>query len=161
MTETFDQISPMLIEIEQIQKENRRFILEAIHGVSYDEALQKELGVGCKVKVKSFISTQDFNKETLVIDNYCDFFDESFFKTIDSRHTKEIIEIIGKPLTLNRVLKGIDPFGNYGCIAGHICKVNRKEATYAFICEWNLELETLEEQSEETQRVINQLLTGE
>ena len=33
--------------LEQIQKENRKFILEAIHGCSYDEALKKEEGSTC------------------------------------------------------------------------------------------------------------------
>ena len=35
--------------LEQIQQENRKFILEAIHGCSYEEALKKELGFGCEV----------------------------------------------------------------------------------------------------------------
>jgi hypothetical protein len=66
--------------LEQIQQENRKFILEAIHGCRYEEALKKELGFGCKVKIKRFMSTQDFNEEIFVIDDYCDFFNESFFK---------------------------------------------------------------------------------
>ena len=81
--------------LEQIQQDNRKFILEAIHGCSYEEALKKELGVGCKVKIKRFMSTQDFNEEIFVIDNYCEFSDENLFRTIDSSHHNEIIEIIG------------------------------------------------------------------
>ena len=37
----------MTKSLEQIQKENRKFILEAIHGCSYEEALKKEEGDFC------------------------------------------------------------------------------------------------------------------
>ena len=162
----------MTKSLEQIQQENRKFILEAIHGCSYEEALKKELGFGCKVKIKRFMSTQDFNEEIFVIDNYCEFSDENLFRTIDSSHHNEITEIIGKPLTLSRVLlafknKEVKTF--YGDeiifnIAGsQFCKLSvEDEESYATtytvygICLWNLELETLEEQSEETQRGINE-----
>ena len=39
----------MTKSLEQIQQENIKFILEAIHGCSYEEALKKELGFNCKV----------------------------------------------------------------------------------------------------------------
>lgn len=158
--------------LEQIQAENRKFILEAIHGCGYEEALQKELGFGCKILVKGEYRT--FNNENgkyecgeglITMDaDISDYgadidLEKNTIYTAKFAHEK-IIEIIGRPITLNRVLNAIDHCGYYGCIAGHICKVNRKQATYVFICEWNLELETLEQQSEETQRVINQLLTG-
>ena len=135
--------------LEQIQKENRKFILEAIYGCSYEEALQKEEGHNCL-----YIYSTPYGNLKLVGD-------AKYYGYNRKKHHPDafVKEIIGKPITLNRVLKAIDPFGNYGCIAGHICKVNRKQAKYAFVCEWNLEIETLEEQSEETQRVINQILT--
>lgn len=167
----------MTKSLQEIQKENRKLILEAIHGTSYQEALQEELGFGCKViaRVWNNIGTYIIDNLTCFFDGYClrfrdlvgdiskkDLTDDGLKNLKEYESAKHrILSIIGKPITLNRVLKGIDPFGNYGCIAGHICKVNRKKATYAFICEWNLEIEELEEQSEETQRGINQLLTGE
>lgn len=141
----------MIKTIEQIQAENRKLILEAIHGCSYKEALKKEEGSECHylykiehtehspIRIMGDIKNYGYNKE---------------------RHHPDafLIEIIGRPITLNRVLRAIDPFGNYGCIAGHICKVNREKATYAFICEWSLEIKELEQQSEKTQRKINKLL---
>jgi hypothetical protein len=145
--------------LEQIQQENRKFILEAIHGCSYEEALEKELGVGCKVKIKRFMSTQDFNEEIFVIDNYCEFSDENLFRTIGSSHHNEITEIIGKPLTLSRVLLAISRNGYYDdiCFNIHGYSYDLYE-TLEFDLEgvsFNLTKETLEEQSEETQRGLN------
>lgn len=109
--------------LEQIQQENRKFILKAIHGCSYEEADQ-------------------------------------------------ITEIIGKPLTLSRVLlafKNKDITNLYGDriifnIAGsQFCGLQLEEEYhnphYSLYGagDWNLELETLEEQNEETQRAINKL----
>ena len=152
--------------LEQIQQENRKFILEAIHGCSYEEALKKELSVGCKVKIKRFMSTQNFNEEIFVIDDYCDFFNESFFKTTDSHRHNEITEIIGKPLTLSRVLLALkdEQIGFYdNCLGevwkGHIYDWDIKEDRpdrLEYVCDWDLKKETLEEQTEETQRKINE-----
>ena len=130
------------------------------------------MGVGCKVKIKRFISSQDFNEEIFVIDDYCDFSTENLFRTIGSFHHNEIIEIIGKPLTLSRVLlafKNKEVKTCYGDeiifnIAGsQFCGLSvEDEESYATtytvygICLWNLELETLEEQTEETQRGLNE-----
>lgn len=162
----------MTKSLEQIQQENRKFILEAIHGCSYEEAIEKELGVGCKVKIKRFFSIKDFNEEIFIIDNYCDFFTENLFRTIGSSYHNEITEIIGKPLTLSRVLlafKNKDIKNLYGDriifnIAGsQFCGLQLEEEYhnphYSLYGagNWNLELETLEEQSEETQRKINKL----
>jgi len=69
-------------------------------------------------------------------------------------------KIIGKPLTLDRVLIALEPYpNNWGIVAGHIAKINRKACSYDFKCEWDLTKPTLEEQTEETQRAINKLLT--
>ena len=155
--------------LEQIQQENRKFILEAIHGCSYEEALKKELGVGCKVKIKRFMSTQDFNEEIFVIDNYCEFSYESFFKTIDSHRHNEITEIIGKPLTLSRVLLafknkevktcyGDEAIFNIGLVDFYEIESGayRENHHFEYICDWDLKKETLEEQTEETQRGLNE-----
>ncbi len=140
--------------LEQIQKENRKFILEAIHGCSYEEALKKELGVGCKVKIKRFISTQDFNEEIFVIDDYCDFFTEKWFRTIDSCHHNEIIEIIGKPLTLSRVLLAL-PSELYYYKSGNLLYIAKPNQDPKEQITCDLTKETLEEQTEETQRGLN------
>ena len=161
----------MTKSLEQIQQENRKFILEAIHGCSYEEALKKELSVGCKVKIKRFMSTQDFNEEIFVIDDYCDFFNESFFKTTDSHRHNEIIEIIGKPLTLSRVLLALkdEEIGFYDNCLGEVWKGRisnwgfygeDRPPRLEYVCDWDLKKETLEEQSEETQRKINKLFNN-
>jgi len=144
--------------LEQIQIENRKFILEAIHGCSYDEALKKELGVGCKVKIKKFMSSQDFNEEIFVIDDYCDFSTENLFRTIDSHHHNKITEIIGKPLTLSRMLLALKD-KKIGFSDKDLGAIWKGEYIYDdYIYEWDLTKETLEEQSEETQRGINSYL---
>ena len=155
----------MTKSLEQIQQENRKIILEAIHGCSYKEALKKELGVGCKVKIKRFMSTQDFNEEIFVIDDYCDFFNESFFKTTDSHRHNEITEIIGKPLTLSRVLlalKSKEDLSNPKKYELYLGITKLFYYNYAKNIELVLDLkkETLEEQSEETQRKINELFNN-
>ena len=128
------------------------------------------------------MSTQDFNEEIFVIDDYCDFFNESFFKTTDSHRHNEITEIIGKPLTLSRVLLALKNKEVKTCYGGEIIfniagsqfcglQVSDKDDgsydtiyTLYGICLWNLalgEIEiTLEEQTEETQRKINELFNN-
>ena len=148
--------------LKQIRKENRKFILEAIHGCSYEEALKKELGVGCKVKIKRFMSSEDFNEEIFVIDDYCDFSTENLFRTIGSFHHNEIIEIIGKPLTLSRVLLAISKHGYYddiyfGDLHGDSCETLEFDIKGV---SFDLTKETLEEQTEETQRAINEFFNN-
>ena len=178
--------------LKQIQQENRKFILEAIHGCSYEEALKKELGVGCEV-----IARIRGNLLRLTIDNLTCCFDGDYlrFRELvgdisikdlteeglerlkeyqDARH--RIIEIIGKPLTLSRVLlafKNKEVKTCYGDeiifnIAGsQFCGLSvEDEESYATtytvygICLWNPELETLEEQAEEVQTKINELFNN-
>ncbi len=149
--------------LQEIQEFNRRKIICAVNGTeNYDKALKKELGVGCKVKIKNFITNNEFNEEIFVIDEYCDFFNETLFRKIGSYKNSEIIEIIGKPLTLNKVLLslGLRDFSiakpELNFYNGFIITING----YA----WDLKkskLETLEEQSEETQRAIYEFLGGE
>ena len=152
----------MTKSLQQIQQENRKFILEAIHGCSYEEALQKEWGENCIIEDCILNGSEMASWGRVIKDNR----HKSLYANIDSGNQLEFsinwdddfkCTIIGKPITLNRVLKAIDPFGNYGYVAKHICKVNRINATYKFLFEWNPELETLEEQTEETQRAINKL----
>jgi hypothetical protein len=149
--------------LQEIQEFNRRKIICAVNGTeNYEEALKKELGVGCKVKIKNFITNNEFNEEIFVIDKYCFSFNETLFHKIGSYRHSEIIKIIGKPLTLDRVLLALEPYpNNFGIVAGNIARIDRKNHTYNFICPWGLTKPTLEKQSEETQRAIYELLGGE
>ena len=168
----------MTKSLEQIQKENRKFILKAIHGCSYEEALKKELGVGCEVIARIW----DWkNYIRLTIDNLtcfvanCKYLDGDYlrFRELvgdisikdltdeglerlkeyqDARH--RIIEIIGKPLTLSRVLLAIYKHEYYENILFDYSSVYLKGVSF------DLTKETLEEQTEETQREINELFTN-
>jgi hypothetical protein len=143
------------MKTQEIKEYNRKKIICAIHKIEdYEEASVKELGVGCKIKVKN-----DFGERMLIIGQYCDLF-LTYIKPPEFSEYFEITEIIGKPLTLDKVLLSLEPYpNNYGFIAGNIARIDRKKQTYNFICRWDLSKETLEEQSEETQRAIYELLT--
>ena len=164
--------------LEQIQKENRKFILEAIHGCSYEEALKKELGVGCEV-----IARIRGNLLRLTIDNLTccfdgdylrwkelvgdisirDLTDEGLERLKEYENTRHrITEIIGKPLTLSRVLLAFKDkqIGFYNDCLGEVWEIasgRYREDYLEYICDWDLKKETLEEQTEETQRRINKL----
>jgi len=147
--------------LQEIQEFNRRKIICAVNGTQdYQEALKKELGVGCKVKIKNFITNNEFNEEIFVIDEYCNFFNETLFRKIGSYKNSEIIEIIGKPLTLDRVLIAIRQRGYYDDIwfgEDNDCSLEFDIKNLS----WDLTKPTLEEQSEETQRAIYELFGGE
>jgi len=146
--------------LQEIQEFNRRKIICAVNGTeNYQEALKIELGVGCKVKIKNFITNNEFYEEIFVIDEYCDFFNETLFRKIESYKNSEIIEIIGKPLTLDRVLIAIRHHGYtrdiwFGENIGFLNFLFKDLS-------WDLTKRTLEEQSEETQKAIYELLGGE
>jgi hypothetical protein len=147
--------------LQEIQEFNRRKIICAINGTeNYQEALKKELGVGCKVKIKNFITNNEFNEEIFVIDEYCDFFNETFFRKVGSYKNSEIIEIIGKPLTLDRVLIAIGQRGYYDNIW-----FDRNDNWFLHFditnLSWDLTKRTLEKQSKGIQRAIYELLGGE
>jgi len=151
----------MLKTLKEIQAENRRLILEAAHGRSYEEALQKELQQeGCKV----VLDEKGYPQLTIEENYYSDWRATQMIKFfgVAERPLDQINfkEIIGKPITLSRVLlafgkKKIHYLGNRRC-ENLIClgDIDSRVIWY-----WNLEIETLEEQSEETQRAIYQLLT--
>jgi hypothetical protein len=146
--------------LQEIQEFNRRKIICAVNGTeNYQEALKIELGAGCEVKIKNFITNNEFNEEIFVIDEYCFFFNETFFRKIGSYKHSEIIEIIGKPLTLDRVLLGLS-FNDISQLKpelkfynGFIITING----YA----WDLTKPTSEMQLEETQKTFYELLGGE
>jgi len=122
--------------LEQIQQENRKFILETIHGCSYEEALKKEYAK----KGNNTISVpfREYEGEELTLS-----------RVLLAFKNKEVKTCYGDEIIFN--------------IAGsQFCGLSvEDEESYATtytvygICLWNLELETLEEQTEETQRGLN------
>lgn len=147
----------MIKDIKQIQEENRQSIIMACNpeAKSYEEALEMEVGFGCKVII-SPRNKHDKKYEEIV-------WNTSGVGIICLGGRAYILEskdkIIGKPLTLDRVLLSLEPYpNNYGIVAGYISRINRKTFTYDFICKYDLTKGTLEEQSEDCQRAINKLL---
>ena len=119
--------------IKQIQEESRKIIILAnnAEAKSYNEALLLELG--CT---------------------------DEFAKKADLWGRK----IIGKPLTLSRVLIALESkIGEEDIIRFNIKKEYKaiffeKDGFGIIEMPWNLTKETLEEQTEEVQRAINELL---
>lgn len=138
--------------LEQIQKENRKFILEAIHGCSYDEALKKEIGFGCDIVVQNYVCGIKDKTEIITLDKSIGICDSTgLFVFANNNKPLEIIEIIGKPLTFDRVLLAVIKSGKY---------CNSSEIRNFVLDNWDLTSETLEQQSEETQREINKIFIG-
>lgn len=164
--------------LQEIQQENRRLILEAIHGVSYEEALRKESffhdcllqlqdrAIPVRVGEGSVMFYEDFKRELKYqpLNGIGEFFESVI------GHTTKIHAVIGKPSFLPRVLLALQNKVDY-----MVFGLNYSHATFddwwitssgaaagiieMWLCKWDLTKETLEEQSEETQRAINKLLT--
>lgn len=120
--------------LQEIQQENRRLILEEVHGVSYEKALEKEI----EFAGWSFDEEKDLLEHNVF--TYC-------FR-----------------VTLNRVLLALEKqFKNeYHKMIfqdGQLFFICLRENAIQFY--WDLTKETLEEQNEETQRQINELLKGQ
>ena len=157
--------------LQEIQEENRKLILETIYACSYEEALEREMKIPfCQVKHKKaqdLDSIRHFNSpDDIELVDYL----TSFF--LDD------LKIIGLPLTLSRVLLALSkqdwwrfPFYNaedirrYPLVLGfdgafcEVCRIDF-DAHLSEKFRWNLTKETLEEQTGETQREINKLLTA-
>lgn len=149
--------------LQQIQKENRKFILEAIHGCSYEEALKKEEGDFCH-----YLYQTNYGEQTIIGDV------KRYGYNREKHHPDAfLIKIIGKPLTLSRVLlafKNKDVKSIYGddlifnFAGSQFCGLMLEEEYhnphYSLYgaCNWNLAIDEipLEEQTEETQREINE-----
>lgn len=151
--------------LKQIQEENRKFIIMANNPTAktYDEALEMELlnEIPCLVKVKYNGNQNEY--------------DRLIFYTLQNEDGQELVEmggermprkivsrIIGGLLTLNRVLIAFKSMG-LGYLNDSLFVIdNNIDSRYndekKIICDWDLTKETLEEQSEETQREINKLL---
>lgn len=121
--------------LEQIQKENRKFILEAIHGCSYEEAL--------KIEEQEIVKNSFFRNNFLIREYIA---------------PENIYIHFGKPLTLSRVLLAISKHGHYDYVwlAGERIEFEFDLKGVSF----DLKKETLEEQSEETQRRINKFFNN-
>jgi len=129
--------------LEQIQQENRKFILEANYGCSYEEALEKELGVNCKIILDGSFGIKNYDYTITDNDNF-------------KINRDQIIEIIGKPLTLSRVLLAL-PSELYYYKSGNLLYITKPNQDPKEQITWDLAKETLEEQTEWTQRKINKL----
>lgn len=160
----------MAKSLQQIQQENRKFILEAIHSCSYEEALQKEWGENCIIEDCILNGEEMASWGRVIKDNR----HISLYANIDSGDQLEFsinwdddfkCTIIGKPLTLSRVLLALKDkqIGFYDDSLGEIWRGSSsfyREDNVEYICDWDLTKETLEEQSEETQREVNKLFNN-
>lgn len=163
--------------LQQIQKENRKAIIMACNSESksYEEALKMELGFGCELWIG--------DRVTIIVDIY-DITDNRYFKAFDTKNgcileneleylTQE--EILGKPLTLDRVLLAIKKtFNNKGSdywykigfgankLVGSLKFWFEEESNYSIpsFLSWDLTKPTLEMQTKEVQRSINKILMG-
>ena len=144
--------------LEQIQEENRKAIILANNpeAKDYDEALEMELGVGCRFDSgESVFFIFRETMEHLYFSQEGDFWIEK----LRPEHIKDH-RIIGKPLTLDRVLIVL----GVGFETKTFQDRSPDKDMYLYIFNksdrmlWDLTKQTLEEQTEETQRVINKLL---
>jgi hypothetical protein len=153
--------------LEQIQEENRKAIIMANNpdAKSYEEALEMELGFGC------IIEDDYWHDLHFVLDNYSlnSGFKNMILKVHLYTHNQQKIykdyvlekyRIIGKPLTLDRVLIALEGL-HFGL---DTCELSPKHiwfyvGSYEDWIEWDLTKTTLEEQEENVQRKINELLT--
>jgi len=200
----------MTKDIKQIQEENRKLILEAVHGCDYEEALEKELGLGCIIcrynigmwghlatklyyKLDSFRINKNTREHDFIFINYgfqnlgeawvgedIDYLiieKEKLIKELNYKapeyEGRVQTKIKGKPLTLDRVLLALQSHHEeilaetstpctscFGILLESLVKYT-EEQDIDIICNWDLTKQTLEEQTEESQRTINELLTKE
>lgn len=158
-------------ELKQIQEENRKAVIMACNpeAKTYEEALEMELNnqVPCVVKIKYKPIEQEHEK--LIFYTLKTETNDELIEMGGKRiHKKFMSRIIGGQLTLNRVLVALSDKLYQMDIRQEVYITNLKFLTMSafggvrleetVIFEWNLTKETLEEQSEETQRKISKLL---
>ena len=154
-------------ELKQIQKKNRKAIIMACNpkARTYEEALEMELGIGCIASVNSN-DPQPIIAQGFDYDKQEKIFGFTYAKDIESTCDDSIfffpncsdLKIIGKPLTLDRVLIALSE-KCYGIDQAELTdNILIYTRPYDESAEWNLTKKTLEEQSEKTQREINKLL---
>jgi hypothetical protein len=147
--------------LEQIQEENRKAIILANNpeAKDYEEALEMDQKDLRKTLLANLITAywcgrvwEAWQVGTMTEDDFSEIEegDDGF---------EELVTDLHKPLTLDRVLIALEPYpNNWGIVAGHIAKINRKACSYDFKCKWDLTKLTLEEQTEETQKAVAKLL---
>jgi hypothetical protein len=147
----------MTKDIKQIQEENRKLILEAIHGCEYEEALFNEIYFGCKL-----LDTKG-NESTVVLweDESVNFLDHfNCLNCIDEQKFYNYFSVLGQTITLSRVLLALGDKVLF--CEGYLCEhsvTNDGLIITTNHIQWDLTKETLEEQAPEVQIAINQLLT--
>ncbi len=163
--------------LQQIQEENRRQIIMACNpeAKSYEEALQLELQrEGCLINVtlvrgkrlaRVLSFDADFGRNTVDI-----FFleERKMYSFLETTYNKP--EIIGKPLTLDRLFLTLNEACGIHIIAWSCHGFIKQLVVRASSCQgkrpgdivldWDLTKQTLEEQTEEVQRSINKILMG-
>jgi hypothetical protein len=162
--------------LKQIQEENRKFIIMANNPTAktYDEALEMELEFGCEVIIDNINCPITITYESVIKSYYAwgnksrkdlNFGSDRYIKLIDDNREEYVQKIIGKPLTLSRVLNALRNYFFYKiwyfCFDVKSCNIygyNHKEEII-FTAYWDLEKETLEEKSEETQRKFNEVIS--
>lgn len=162
--------------LEQIQEENRKQIILANNpeAKDYDEALDMEVGFGCKVIASDdcpeIINKTGWHHSAISGDVYkvkrWSVMDSDSSYVVEDKHYLEqpeeykhwtniyrIKQIIGKPLTLDRVILTLQNIGD-----GDLYW-NYNEKPLINLCGyWDLTKPTLEEQTEDCQREINKLI---
>ena len=114
-------------------------------------------------------------KQLHIINEFSKFEDKFVYEDVDCKNIRVVMEgkmvcdkdkIIGKPLTLDRVLLALKNY-EIGFAENSLCYWSQPswydddEYNIRELCEWDLTKSTLEEQSEETQRAVYGLLGGE
>ncbi len=140
-------------DIKRIQEYNRCKIICAVHGTEdYEEALKEELGFGCRVinHLIPFVQGSDIE------DDFVDFISDTKYRILthtEPLHINNLKSIIGKPLTLDRVLLASEDFWLFNRESKNLLKIEDGII-------WNLTKQTLEEQDFETQFSVFKLLGG-
>ena len=165
--------------LKQIQEENRKFIITACNpeAKTYEEALEMEMGLGCIINThlpsRGYVMPE--YSELTIINEFSKYDDKFVFEPIEAKLMRVVSSgkrqndkdiIMGKPLTLNKVLLSLLQFklGNLNLYDDDdgIMKVFIRidtPFTYEGGFYWDLTKETLEEQLEETQRAVHKLNT--
>lgn len=155
-------------------EQNRKFIIMANNPTAktYEEALEMELGFGCRINfnftdshIRFKVNYIDKKERTIVASPLNEWKNSKFW--IDEPLFKNQAKIIGKPLTLNRVLIAFnfivisDLFFSSVYLDSYknvICLRRDRYEDYEDYIDWDLTKETLEEQSEEVQIAINKMI---
>ena len=159
-------------DIKQIQEENRKAIICAVREThDYEEALEKlaeevlldesdgPTGYGQWITVRK----DEFMKKVVIMKSYPDINDDF----VENEYLMSADEFAARQLTLDRVLLVLINVKIYGESAKFLVnsgKIAFEEydedgCHHVFMeADWDLTKPTLEEQSEETQRAINELL---